>query len=123
MRGLITSGLAALALMMTAGSTVAQQAAGDTDEVTPKPGLYEGHDARHFSVIFRLGGSRIYGIRIAEHAYAPAYLRGGGPGWQGTCNDYYCSRGEWTSDTEVDGTRSMIYSQAEIAFHAHWSKP
>jgi hypothetical protein len=123
MRGWITSGLAALVLTMTAGSTVAQGALGDAAEVTPKAGWYEGHDARHLRVIFRLGGSEIYYIRIAEHAYAPAHLRGGRPGWQGTCNDYYCSSGEWTSDTEVDGIRSTTYSQVEIAFHAHWWKP
>lgn len=99
---------------------IRREAKPDPPDLRPKPGWYEGKDALGYTVRFRLAGSEILNMRIADHAYAPTNLRRGGQGWQSTCNATYCSRGEWTSNTEVEGFRSTTYAPAETAFEARW---
>jgi hypothetical protein len=101
----------AVALLVTASLAAAS--------IIPRAGHYAGHDVKGHHITF-------YFRDHMSHFTVDEFLIGGasvsGHQWHHTCHNGYCTRGQWHTQTQVQGFWNHSASGSDVHFIAHWVK-
>ncbi|CAN5342438.1 hypothetical protein BH09ACT12_BH09ACT12_09630 [soil metagenome] len=103
----------AVASVVRSTSTTPQPTSG---RVLPYDGYYVGIDTHHRTVRFHMSGGRIFNFHIAHTRFPDASLQG--HQWHHTCGNSLCTRGQWTTDTTVEGKWNDSRQAGDVHFTA-----